>query len=375
MVVVLLGVFVERKCRRIGFDPVSVSLPPLPSLDGGNVDLLKDAEIVENVPGPESLVTWNMYMFSGLADGRIVRFSNASNYVTVARSCEAAGACPPLERCVASPWDEAKTEKACGRPLGMRLDGDKIVIADAYVGLLVLSDLGSTKPKLRRILSGATLLNDVAVGRPGQYFVTETTTRHRRRRIFWAALEMRSAGRILTYDESRGVGDVLLDHVYAPNGIEYDAKSNSLIFVSGVSVRRFHLDTGQVSDFIAALPGTGDNVRAMDHLPTGEKKKCYWFGLGSKYAKPFSLLKVFDTVPLARKLMVAFIPYKYLIEIVPKATLLAVYDTGGNLIQTYQDPASQPKVPWLSEAHVYDNHLFLASWYNPFLARIRLDSA
>lgn len=370
-----LAVYVEYKSRKIGFDPAARALPDLPVLEknellSGVIDRVGEGDLM----GPESLVVANGYLFTGLADGRIVRFVDSSNYTTVARSCEVE-ACPPLQQCAASPTDVARSEKQCGRPLGMRLvadtAGDALIVADAYMGLLRMTDIYSGMPKLTRLSGGFKLLNDVAVGERGEYFMTETTTQYRRRRIFWAAWEMRPTGRLLSYAD--GKVRVLLDKVYIPNGLEYDAETKSLLFVSGVSVRRFNMYSGEISTFVPVLPGTGDNIRAMHHLPTGEPRQCYWLGLGSKYAQPFSLLKVFDTNPLARKIVAALVPYRFLVELVPKSTLLAVYDAVGRLIATYQDPTGRA-APWLSEVTIYDGFLYLGSWYNPFLARVKIES-
>lgn len=371
----LVAVYVEYKCRKIGFDPAARELPALPTLPATSIDMSGLIERVGegDLVGPESLVVAGGYMFMGLADGRVVRFANSSDYWTVARTCAVRGQCPPLHECGASPSDAAKSEKRCGRPLGMRLgeDSDSIVLADAYMGLLVLRDPFSASPRLEILADGLGLVNDVAIGEKGEIFFTETSTKFRRRRIFWSAFELRATGRLLSYAD--GQVRVILDKVANPNGVEYDADTKSLLFVSGVSVRRLDLYSGRVQPFVPVLPGTGDNLRAADALPTGEPRKCYWFGLGSSYTRPFNLLKFFDTNPLARKLVVALVPYRILVEIVPKATLLAVYDTVGRLVALYRDTKPRAAV-WLSEAHVFDGYLYLASWYNNFLARVDLEA-
>ena len=362
-----LAVYVERRCAKIRFEPVVRSLPALPILEknyalSGRIERVGEGDLV----GPESLVEVDGYLFTGLADGRIVRFVNESNYETVARSCEVHG-CP--DACGASPADSTRTEKRCGRPLGMRRDGDDVIIADAYMGLLRLRS-ATSRPRLERIAGGLGLLNDVAVAAPGEYYVTETSTVHRRRRIFWAAFEMRARGRILAVSDDGRVR-VVVDDVYAPNGIEL--VGDHLLVVSGVSVLRIDIATRAISTFVPVLPGTGDNLRAMDHLPDGRRAPCFWFGLGSKYARPFSLLKAFDTAPLVRKLIVALVPYAVLVQLVPKYTLLAAYDADGDLLATYQDPHGRA-APWLSEAHAFNGFIYLGSWYNAFLARVPLDA-
>ncbi|KAJ8612219.1 hypothetical protein CTAYLR_002915 [Chrysophaeum taylorii] len=371
--VLACGVWVNYRCRKIGFEPVKRRLPELPVLEANS--LLAEAGLERvgygDLVGPESLAVRGEYVFTGLADGRIVRLDGPSNWTTIARSCQVES-CPPLASCGASPSDEAKTESKCGRPLGMRLVGDELVVADAYMGLLRLERVFEPSAIARRLAGGFTLLNDVAVAPDGTIYVTETTTRFKRRRIVYAAFEMQASGRILRYRD--GIVETILENAVFPNGIEYDDATKSLVFVSANSVKRLDLASGQVRDFVPVLPGSGDNVRAMRALPTGEDVgPCYWFGLGTKNAKPFSLLKSFDTSPNFRRFIVAVLPYKALVEIAPKYTVIAVYDAAGNLLATYQDPSGKI-APWISEAEVAHGYLYLGSWYNPFLARVSLDS-
>lgn len=352
MVMALVSVVVRKRAKRMGFSAVRRDLPALPSLARNSK--LSSAERIA-LPGPESLAVLNGSLFTGLADGRLVRSDDGVQWTTVLES-------PAY--CRASPSDAWKTERKCGRPLGMRsarLNGqDGLVFVDAYKGLFFLTDT------LQLLASGFTLLNDCVVQDDTIYF-TETSVRHKRRRIFLAATEMRAAGRLLAYKDGRV--EVLADKVYMPNGIEIDGRT--LIVVSAVSVLRFDLDSRTwLAPLVPVLPGTGDNIRKMDMLPTGDLVPCYWIGLGSKYAKPFSLFKLVDVFPKVRTFLAAVLPYWLLIEVIPKYGLLAVYHTNGTLLRTYQDPTGN--VVWLSEAHVFKNHLYLGSWYSEYLARIKI---
>ena len=128
----------------------------------------------------------------------------------------------------------------------------------------------------------------------------------------------------------------------------------------------------KVSTLTEVLPGVGDNLRTHGETPAGRKIKCYWIALGSKYAKPFNLLHLLAPRPLLRKILIALLPYKALVEMIPKYTMLAIVDEAGEVIETYQDPTGL--APWMSEAVAFDGYLWWGSWYSGFLARVPLAS-
>ena len=156
-----------------------------------------------------------------------------------------------------------------------------------------------------------------------------------------------------------------------PNGIALSHDGRHLILVAGVQLLRYSLDKREMlpDPFVSVLHGTGDNIDAMSHLPSGEPQKCYWVGLGSKFAKPFSLPKFVSEKPLLKILLAALVPYKHLVNLIPKMSALAVYDEAGKLIQIYRDDSKV--FPWVSEGESFDGYFYLGSWYNPFLARVK----
>ena len=158
-----------------------------------------------------------------------------------------------------------------------------------------------------------------------------------------------------------------------PNGITLSHDGRYLIVVPGVQVLRYSLEKQEMvtHPFVSVLPGTGDNIDAMSHLPSREPQKFYWTGLGSKFAKPFALPKLVSEKPLLTSLLVALVPYKNLIDLIPKLSALAVYDETGESIRLYRD--DNKVFPWISEGGSFDGYIYLGSWYNPFIARVRGD--
>ena len=155
VVVTVVAVFIQYRLSSTGVSPVVSVLPPLPTFPSnegiltGKVQRIGIGDLV----GPESLVTAThngaAYMFAGLGDGRIVRLSEDGNHddlswTTVMRTGEDDAKCGK-----GGPADTTNTEEICGRPLGMKIvkrssidntdydeDGDVLVVADAYKGLL-----------------------------------------------------------------------------------------------------------------------------------------------------------------------------------------------------------------------------------------------
>ena len=180
-------------------DPVvpDVDLPPLREL--ARDQRLVDAQLLfaGDVSGPESFAAAPDALYTGLADGRIVRLIHGEitklnpirrlEVETIARTGEALEGCGTRE-----------LEPACGRPLGLRIarardiapgcetdelpcraDEKVLVVCDAYKGLLMVTGLGRQGPDRSTVIPLATradadaanssfsLLNDVVVGAGG----------------------------------------------------------------------------------------------------------------------------------------------------------------------------------------------------------------
>ena len=369
---VLAGIVAYRARVVIDFDAGSRRLPALPVLEPNR--RLAQARIVEkysDAPGPESLAVCQGMVYTGLGDGRVGKFDKGA-ITTLFRTCE--DECPAecLKDRILTPWDAANLESVCGRPLGIRcLDNGGLLVADAYFGLM---EWTPEKKKKKLIATNFTLLNDIALSSDQRYvYATETSTKWQRRRIFYAAMEMRASGKLWLIDRQTKSKELLLDNLYMPNGVDFLDDEDTLVIVCGTQVIAFDLATRETRTLIPVLPGTGDNVRLTRGKPDGTDldDDFLWFGLGAKYAQPFSLLKAVDRWPNLRTFLVGILPYRAFVALIPKSGLLAVYDLRGNLVDTYQDPGGKHLgAVWFSEAHALDGWLYIGSWYNPFLLRI-----
>mmetsp|Transcript_1295 Transcript_1295/g.1668 ORF Transcript_1295/g.1668 Transcript_1295/m.1668 type:complete len:393 (-) Transcript_1295:1417-2595(-) len=370
-----IGVLIRVRNQLAGFKPVVSKLPHLPAKI--ELPILKDVSQVRveknySFPGPESLVITENYLYTGLADGRIVRVAKNWTSTTIARTC--GNNCPDLKTCHVSPWDAMDSERRCGRPLGMRIlpSGDSLLVADAYKGLLKVSLITGQVEELTGYIG---LTNDVALSPDGtKAYFTVTSKRFERRRIFYAAMEMRPTGRLYRYDLTKNTTRIIARRLHMPNGLEIINNGKTALVVCGLRVLAFNLimSKANATSFIPVLPGTGDNFRLSTITPANKSCApfCFWFGLGSTYSQPFNLLNFVQEKPNLRTFLVGILPYRAFVELIPKAGILAVFDSEGNILEFYHDPGGTNIGPWFSEAHSFGDFIYFGSWYNPYLARV-----
>lgn len=406
---------VQYKLRSLGLAPIAFDqhAPELPTFTPDNrlanvpIEKLGENDLVQ----PESFVLSpdEKFAFISVGDGRIVRINDPSyadiSWETVGRTGINDDQCGR-----GGPTDDNDMEQKCGRPLGLWLASrssvdknfksddedaqheDVLLVADAYRGFLMVTGI-TDQPVIHTLASRAEtdppeytfkLLNAVVqVPSTGDIYITETSQQFERRRIFYAAMDGRATGRLLRYQRSSGVVEVVAENIYMPNGITLSHDQQSLLIVCGVKILRFDLNSQRIDPkpFIEVMPGTGDNIKTMHKLPSGDKVKSYYVALGGMYKKPFSLLKFVSDKVWLTSFILAVCPYRKIIDFIPKWTALAVFDVQGNLIENFTDDGTSKldengkkisvEVPWISEFEPVGEYLYLSSWYNPFLARIK----
>ena len=107
----------------------------------------------------------------------------------------------------------------------------------------------------------------------GDVYMTETSTRFQRRRIFHAAMDGAPDWRLLRHRTREETVEVAADGIYMANGLALTHDGAGLLIVSGVRILRYDISSGILDTarpFVDAMPGTGDNVKTMDVLPNGE---------------------------------------------------------------------------------------------------------
>ncbi|GAB5372947.1 hypothetical protein AAMO2058_001708000 [Amorphochlora amoebiformis] len=324
-----------------------------------------------DVVGPEAFtVEEDGSLITGLADGRIVRISSTEDGGVLSTTLARTGVND--SECGSS----IELEPRCGRPLGMHLDPlnpNKLFIVDGYKGFLEM-DL-----KTNQITTLAThtedgsplvLPNSVLPSSDGLIiYITDTSVTYQRRRIFHAAFSGIPTGRLLAYHRSNGSISIIREGLLMPNGMAHDYHRKCFLIALTISreVKRYCPHDNTLTTFAKGLPGTLDNIVRYSDPYTHERG--FLLGIGSKVAKPFSLLTAIAPFPSLRRWLCGLpLPYTWLYKLIPKHGILGVLDTDGNLVTTLQDPTGYTS--WVSEGVVSNGSLWLGSWLSPHLTRV-----
>lgn len=193
--------------------------------------------------GPEDvLVDDNDTVYTGLADGRIVRTT---------------GTTAPVETIARVP----------GRPLGLEFLGpDRLLVCASDRGLLTVDiSTGAVHTLLDRV-AGTPLLacNNAAVTADGTIYFTDSSQRYRIPQWRTDIIRRTATGRLLRRDPD-GTVTVLLDGLEFANGVAL-ARDGSYVAVAETATRRLHRvwlagpQVGSSEVFVDGLFGYPDNI-------------------------------------------------------------------------------------------------------------------
>ena len=225
------------KFTPIGWDP-----PAAPGLAGPYESNSRLAEAAVWDPGgigPEDVVVDHEGVaYTGLEDGRVVRF----------RSGEA-----------------ALVADVGGRPLGVELYGDDLLVCNADLGLQLASKSGSVET-LVDSFDGQRLLftNNAAVASDGTIYFSDTSQRWSIHEYVTDMLEGHQTGRVFARSPAGDVS-LLIDGLSFANGVAL-SDDESKLFVAETSRYRIHVHhlsgpkTGTTEMFAENLPCFPDNL-------------------------------------------------------------------------------------------------------------------
>ncbi|KAJ0067274.1 hypothetical protein NL108_015805, partial [Boleophthalmus pectinirostris] len=278
-------------------EPFSLREPPL--LEGcwaPNLKLRSAQRLYENqVQGPESITNIGDVLFSGTADGRIVKMVGRRVH-TVARLGK-------------QPCGSPEDEPTCGRPLGIRVGPNgTLFVADAYLGIFRVHLSTGEAERLvvgGQMVGGRSLgfINDLDVTRDGRrVYFTSSSSRWQRRNFLHLVMEATDDGRVLELDVDSGEVSVLMDRLRFPNGLQLlpDEESVLVSETTMARIRRIHvagLNKGGMETFVENLPGFPDNVRRSS-------SGGLWVAMSSVRPSPgFSMLDFLSQRPWIKKLI------------------------------------------------------------------------
>ncbi|MEE6474790.1 hypothetical protein FKM82_010498 [Ascaphus truei] len=238
---------------------LSLQVPPLMTgVLEVNLKLRKAERLYEGqLVGPESIANIGDVLFTGTADGQILKLEDG-NIHTVARLGK-------------SPCGTRENEPNCGRPLGIRVGPNgTLFIADAYQGIFEVNPVtgavemlvSSKVPVQGKIMS---FVNDLAVTHDGRkIYFTDSSSKWQRRDYPYLAMEGTDDGRLLEYDTRTKEVKVLMGGLRFPNGVQLSPAEDFLLVAETTMAR--------VRRYICALLSVFGSYASARHV-----NKCVWY--------------------------------------------------------------------------------------------------
>ncbi|XP_045689657.1 adipocyte plasma membrane-associated protein isoform X3 [Phyllostomus hastatus] len=350
-------------------DPQPLSFKEPPRLLGvlqPNTKLRQVERLFENqLIGPESIANIGDVMFSGTADGRVIKFENGE-VDTIAQF--GSGPCKTLD-----------DEPTCGRPLGIRAGPNgTLFVADAYKGLF---EVNPWKREVTLLLSSDTpiegrkmsFVNDLTITRDGRkIYFTDSSSKWQRRDYLLLVMEGTDDGRLLEYDTETKEVKVLLDHLRFPNGVQLSPAEDFILVAETTMarIRRFYVSglmKGGADLFVENLPGFPDNIRPSS-------SGGYWVCMATIRPTPgFSVLDFLSERPSIKRMIFKLFSQEMVMKFLPWYSLVLELSDSGAFWRSLHDPDGQAAI-YVSEVHEHDGHLYLGSFKAPFLGRLSLQS-
>uniref|UniRef100_A0A8C6SSE8 Adipocyte plasma membrane-associated protein n=1 Tax=Neogobius melanostomus TaxID=47308 RepID=A0A8C6SSE8_9GOBI len=359
--VLILVLFLESPIH-----PEAFSLREPPLMDGcwaPNLKLrLAERLFEDKVQGPESIANIGDVLYSGTADGRIVKMVG-NRIHTVAR----------LGR---QPCGSREDEPTCGRPLGIRVGPNgTLFVADAYLGIFRVDP--NTGEAVRLVEGGLVVagrpikfINDLDVTRDGRrVYFTSSSSRWQRRDFLHLIMEATEDGRVMELDTESGEVSVVMDRLRFPNGLQLLPDEESVL-VSETTMarirRRVHLYlSGGMETFAENLPGFPDNIRRSSGGGL-------WVAMSAVRPCPgFSMLDFLSQRPWIKKLIFKIFSQDAVLRFVPRYSLVAELQDGGVCVRTFHDPNGEVAT-YISEVHEHQGALYIGSFRSPYVAKLDL---
>lgn len=350
-------------------DPQSFSFKEPPFMFGvlqPNTKLRQAERLFENqLNGPESIVNIGDVLFTGTADGRVVKLEN--------------GEIETIARFGSGPCKTRDDEPTCGRPLGIRVGPNgTLFVVDAYKGLF---EVNPQKRSVKLLLSSETpiegkkmsFVNDLTITRDGRkIYFTDSSSKWQRRDYLLLVMEGTDDGRLLEYDTVTKDVKVLLDQLQFPNGVQLSPEEDFVLVAETAMarIRRVYVSglmKGGADMFVENMPGFPDNIRPSS-------SGGYWVAAATIRANPgFSMLDFLSDKPFIKRMIFKLFSQETVMKFVPRYSLVLEVSDSGAFRRSLHDPDGQV-VTYVSEAHEHDGYLYLGSFRSPFICRLSLQS-
>ena len=318
----------------VDIEPAAYIPPPNPRLKGvfeKNDQLQSTKKLLEGKGiGPEGIaISADSFLYTGYADGRIVKFSMDGNQVS----------------------EFTKTD---GRPLGMQFDtSGNLIVADEYLGLLSINPRGKIEV-LTDEVDGTKIFfaDDLDIASNGVIYFTDASQRnHNIEKEVW---ELQPTGRLISYNPSTKETKIELSNLLFANGVAISPDGDYLLVneTMGMVINKYWLKgtkKGKKEIFINELPGYPDNITFSGGI--------FWLAMPSirdnqqfedMYEKPF-IRKVVKRPPASMLKIEEAAPHGIIIGI----------NLEGKIVHNFQDTTGV--FHHLTSAIEFDGKLYLGS--------------
>ena len=328
----------------VPIDPVGWVPPTMPVADGvyAENDWLAATEIVApgHVGGESVAFDAAGRLYTGLADGRILRMDATGNEVEV--------------------FAEAV------EPGGMDFTADgNLIVADATQGLLSIDVQGTTT-----VLVPAGddepwfYLNDLAIAADGKIYFSQSSTKFGKMDFVQETAEHGAYGSLWVYDPATDSTEKLVEGLYFANGVALSPDEDYVLVSENNAYRvsRYWLDgsnAGTVDRFVENLPGYPDNI-------TFNGVDTFWLALGGG-PESRATMDGLHPYPFVTK-MILRIPESLRPAPVPQGYIVGL-DLDGNVIYNLQDLSGAVFAPTTSVIE-QDGMLYLGSLSMSGIGRI-----
>nr|XP_025959975.1 adipocyte plasma membrane-associated protein isoform X3 [Dromaius novaehollandiae] len=339
LIIPLLGAIVLLDCP---IDPQPISLKEPPILTGvlePNIKLRKAERLWEGqLVGPESIVNIDGVLFTGTADGKILKIED--------------GEIQTIARIGRGPCGTREDEPTCGRPLGIRVGpNNTLFVADAYYGLYEINP-------------------DTVTQDGRKIYFTDSSSKWQRRDYLFLIMEGTDDGRLLEYDTVTKEVKVLMVGLQFPNGVQLSPAEDFVLVqeTTMARIRRYYVSglmKGGADMFVENMPGFPDNIRLSS-------SGGYWVAMSAVRPNPgFSMLDFLSEKPWIKRMIFKLLSQETLTKFVPKYSLVIELSETGSYRRSFHDP-NGVTVPYVSEAHEHNGYLYLGSFRSPFICRLNL---
>ncbi|KAK0604191.1 hypothetical protein LWI29_012990 [Acer saccharum] len=249
-----------------------------------------------------------------------------------------------------------------GRPLGLAIGNNEIIVADAYKGLLSIT--GNSTLLLTDEADGRKfkLTDAVDIAEDGIIYFTDASYKYNMKDFLFDVLEGKPHGRFMSFDPKTKTTRVLVSDIYFANGVAVSPDQTYVVFCESIMRRckKYYIKgekSGKVDKFIDDLPGLPDNIHY-------DGQGLYWIAINTEITKAWDLAFRY---PFIRKIIAIVERQVGMPKKLKNGGVMAV-DLEGKPVAHYYDP----ELTLISSAIKIGDHLYCGSLSKTNILRLNL---